>query len=72
MSPTNLTLGTSLTQLFWDTSWMPPRRKEKKQIGQFLCADALPYFFSEKLLKYFPELQNILEAKDSPGRKADI
>lgn len=24
------------------------------------------------LLKYFPEMQTILEAKDSPGRKADI
>lgn len=51
---------------------MPPHRKEKKQTGQFLCADAPLYFFSEKLLKYFPDMQNILDAKDSTGRKADI
>lgn len=37
-----------------------------------VCAPTLCYFFSEKLLKYFPEMQNILEAKDSSGGKADI
>jgi len=28
---------------------------------------ALRYFFSAKRLKHFPEMQNILEAKDSSG-----
>lgn len=39
---------------------------------QGLRFDALRYFFSKKLLKYFPEMPNILEAKDSVDRKADI
>lgn len=32
-----------------------------------LRPSVLRYFFSAKWLKYFPEMQNILEAKDSSG-----